>query len=68
MKKGQAFTLVHWTLFVMALGAFWAGAFHELWPGLIAGMVGNAATFIGGNVVDNGVRGRFYQPDLNRGE
>jgi hypothetical protein len=68
MKKGQAFALVHFTLFVMSLGAFWSGSFQELWPGLVAGMVANAATFIGGNVADNGVRGRFYQPELNRGE
>jgi hypothetical protein len=66
MTKGQAFTLVHWTLFIMALGAFQSGGFMELWPGLIAGMVGNATIYIGGNVADNGVRGAFYRPELDR--
>jgi hypothetical protein len=27
-------------------------------------MIANAAAFIGGNVADNGVKGHFYNPNL----
>ena len=67
MKKGSAFFLIHITLFVLALGAFWAGVYIELWPGLVAGMVTNGAAFITGNVADNGIKGHFYNSELDRG-
>ena len=64
MTKGKAFLFVHWTLFIMALGSAYNGGMLELWPGLVAGMIANAAAFIGGNVADNGVKGHFYNPNL----
>jgi len=68
VTKGQAFTAVHFTLAVMAAMAIQLGMVAELWPAIIAGLVGNAGTYIGGNVADNALKGRYYQPNLDRGD
>lgn len=64
VKKGQAFAAVHFTLSIMATMAVYLGATKELWPGIIAGMVANVTTYLGANVADNGVKGKFYEPRL----
>ena len=68
MKKAEAFTLVHFSLMTMATMAIPLDMVAVLWPSIIAGVVGNATVFIGGNVADNGVKGHFYNQSLDRGE
>lgn len=68
MTKSQAFTLVHFSLMLMSAMAIQLGMVAVLWPSLIAGLVGNATVYIGGNVVDNGVKGHFYNSALDRGQ
>lgn len=68
MTKGQAFAAVHFTLALMAAMAIWIGMVQELWPAIIAGLVGNAGTYITGNVADNALKGKYYQPEMSRGE
>lgn len=67
MKKAEAFTLVHFSLMLMAIMAVWMGMVPLLWPSIIAGLVGNATVYIGGNVADNGIKGHFYNQALDRG-
>lgn len=68
MTKGQAFTAVHFTLAVMAAMAIQLGMVAQMWPGIILGMVSNAGAYITGNVADNALKGRYYQPNLDRGD
>ena len=68
MTKGQAFATVHFTLAIMAAMAIRLGMVQEMWPGIILGMVSNAGAYITGNVADNALKGRFYQPAMDRGD
>lgn len=68
MTKGQAFAMVHFTLAIMAAMAIQLGLVQEMWPSLILGIVSNAGAYITGNVADNALKGRYYQPNLDRGD
>jgi len=66
VTKSNAWATIHFSLMVLALGAHWIGASKELWPAIVAAIVGNGATFFAGQVVDNGVKGAYYRPELDK--
>lgn len=43
-----------------------AATIAAIFPGAILGIVGVTTAFIGGNVADNGVKGRFYNAALDQ--
>lgn len=43
-----------------------AATIVAIFPGAILGIVGVTTAFIGGNVADNGVKGRFYNAALDQ--
>ena len=67
ITKGSAWATIHFSLMVLAIGAHYQGWSRELWPGLVAAMVANGAAYITGQVADNGVKGAFYNPNLDKG-
>ena len=68
VKKGEAFAIVHFTLAIMACGSVLLNMASEIWPALITGMVANATVFIGGNVTDNTMKGKYFNEGLNKEE
>ena len=67
MTKGNAFALVHFSLMILAVGAIQLGMVEILWPQIMEALLFNGIAYIGGNVFDNGVKGRFYNAGLQQG-
>jgi hypothetical protein len=65
MKKSQAFGWGLLSVLATYASAIIAGAaVTELYGPTLLAIVGLTTTYIGGNVADNGVKGKFYNPAL----
>lgn len=66
IQKGQFALIVEGLFFVeLRLNAIYNSANYNLIaPAIISSMLYLALGFLGLNVLDNGVKGKFFQPDL----
>lgn len=71
IKKGDAYVIGMIVIVVLSALAVLtsdpdsrAATIAAIFPGAILGVVGVTTAFIGGNVADNGVKGRFYNDAL----
>jgi hypothetical protein len=72
VKKGSAFALALGSIIALSILAVAAcpegsreAVIAAIFPGAILGIVGVTTAFITGNVADNGVKGKFYNPSLD---
>jgi predicted sugar kinase len=66
LKKSQAYTLaIACTLGVYGTALLAKADLSVIYGPTLTAIVGLTVAYIGGNVVDNGVKGRFYNPALD---
>jgi len=66
LKKAQAYTLaIACTLGVYVTALLAHAPMEVIYGPTLTAIVGLTVTYIGGNVVDNGVKGKFYNPNLD---
>ena len=64
-RKMLAFFLVHFTIIaIYAMTAPWENQSREIFVSALAGMIFNAAIYIGGNVFDTLVKSKNFHPEL----
>jgi len=65
VTKGGAFLYALLALLVITLTGLYLG--HDPVTEALTSIVALATVYIGGNVADNGVKGKYYQEGLNKG-
>jgi hypothetical protein len=67
LKKSQAYLLSLFSVItVFGFSVFMKAAVDSIYSSTLTAIVGLTLAYIGGNVADNGVKGKFYNPNLDR--
>jgi hypothetical protein len=67
LKKSQAYLLSLFSVItVFVFSVFMKAAVDSIYSATLTAIVGLTLAYIGGNVADNGVKGKFYNPNLDR--
>jgi TctA family transporter len=67
LKKSQAYLLSLFSVItVFGFSVFMKAAVDSIYSATLTAIVGLTLAYIGGNVADNGVKGKFYNPNLDR--
>jgi len=65
LRKSRAYIIaLISTLAVYGSAVAFGGSLDVIYGPTLTAIVGLTAAYIGGNVADNGVKGRFYNPEL----
>jgi len=67
LKKAQAYLIgLFSVIMVFVFSVFMKAAIDSIYSATLTAIVGLTVAYIGGNVADNGVKGRFYNPALDK--
>lgn len=66
LKKAQAYLLgLFSVIMVFVFSVFMKATIDSIYSATLTAIVGLTMAYIGGNVADNGVKGKFYNPNLD---
>ena len=66
LKKSQAYVLGMTSVIALfVFSVFMKAGIDSIYGATLTAIVGLTLTYIGGNVADNGVKGKFYNPNLD---